>query len=248
MADVRLIPLSDRKILGELLNMRSPSDAMAAYYALEHPPERTKLYGYYQADGQPSGFLVEAQTGLDLFRPLLVPFAGMAIAVGSLIRAALEAGRPALIHLPLEQRTWAEAVAEVTQTQLVDLLRLNPGDFNPVINVLVVESQSPDGRPRFEIRSQSGITAAAGVNWIGDHFADVYLEADEQARNRGYARSVLSAISGLLLQQRRIALYQVDESTPAERAEAASIGFRPTGTRSIIAQAAPRPPGLSKES
>ena len=62
-----------RPVIRPLLDDRSTADALAAYYALYHPADRTELF-VYPADssaGLPRGFLVRARTGMDLFRPLV---------------------------------------------------------------------------------------------------------------------------------------------------------------------------------
>jgi len=44
-----------------------------------------------------------ASTGLDLFKPLLIPFTATDEAIRTLIAGALDPGRPYLIYLPIEQ-------------------------------------------------------------------------------------------------------------------------------------------------
>lgn len=234
MAEVRTIPLSDRRRLEALLDRRSAADALAAYYALEHPQERVKLFGYAAPDGDAIGFLAVAQTGLDLFRPLVVPFAAKPEFLLRLLRDALRPGQEFLLHLPADQVPWLEGEVEIHRRQVTELLRLERQSYEPVLNVLVVEADGPGKMPRYEIRTAEGTQAAAGVNWQGSHFAEIYLEADEAARARGLTKSVLSALVGRLLGERKIALYRVGVRRVSVKTEAFNLGFRPTGVSSAL--------------
>lgn len=237
MTEIQELPVSERGRLAPLLNLQSPGDATAAYYALDHPADRVRLYVDVAGNGSPRGFLVLAQTGLDLFRRLAVPFAGSPYVLASLLRRALQPGRPALLLLPLEQQAWIEGWLDLSEIRVSDIYRLHSAQYQPVPNVLVSASTSPQGGPRFEIRSPAGGHAASGVNWSGSHYAEVYLEADRDGRARGFAKSVLAAIAGQLLTERQIALYRIDEADSAAQAEAFEIGFRRTGDRVLLAQA-----------
>lgn len=236
MAEVRTIPLSDRQRLEALLDRRSAADALASYYALEHPQDRVKLFGYAAPDGEAIGFLAVAQTGLDLFRPLLVPFIAKREFLRRLLRDALRPGQEFLLHLPADQLSWLEGEVEVHLQRVTELLRLERSAYEPVLNVLVVEADGPSHTPRYEIRTAEGIQAAAGVNWQGERFAEVYLEADEAARGRSLTKSVLSALVGRLLGERRTALYRVETRRVSVKTEAFHLGFRPTGVSSALVE------------
>lgn len=237
MAEIAAIPLSDRRKLATLIDRHSAKDALAAYYALQHPDDRVRLFGYESARGEPRGFLALAKTGLDLFRPLAVPFVGRREILVRLLRDALEPGQAFLINLPAEQLKWLEDQVELRHVQVAEILRLEPSAYEPVLNVLVVEAESPDGTVRYEIRTATGLHAAAGVNWKGERFAEVYLEASDAARGRGLTKSVLSAIVGRLLGERRVALYRVETERISVKTEAFRLGFRPTGHRMALAEA-----------
>lgn len=234
MADVKAIPVSDRQQLASLLDTHSAADAMAAYYALEHPEEKVRLFGYAAGSGEPRGFLAVAQTGLDLFRPLVVPFVATREIMVRLLRDALRPGQSVLIHLPADQLGWLDGEVEITEEHSLELLRLEPSAYEPVLNVLVVESDTPSGQPRYEISTAHGLSAAAGVNWRGSSYAEVYLEADDRARGSGLTRSALSALVGRLLGERIIALYRVPTRRISLKTEAFHVGFRPTGVKTAL--------------
>jgi len=237
MPDIRRLSTEARGQLAPLLNPHSPADAAAAYYALDHPAERVELWVEFAGNGSPRGFLVLAQTGLDLFRRLALPFAATPLGLVSLMKESLRPNQPVLLMLPLEQETWINGLVELSESRVSNVYRLHTSSFQPVLNVMVVASEAPGGGTRFEIRSASGARAAAGANWRGPRYAEVYLEADAEARARGFARSVLAAMAGQLLSERRIALYRIDELDTVAQAEAFEVGFRRTGERSLLAQA-----------
>lgn len=247
---LRLDP-SERGQLSRLLDDRSASDALAAYYALRHPAERVELYAYTPTPAGATGFLALAHTGLDLFRPLAIPFVASPRGLLGLLRAGLRPSRPVLLHLPLDQQAWLGDAVTLSESRPAELLRLDLRAFRPMVNVLVVETQSPGGWPRYEIRSGQTVFGAAGLNWKGPAFAEVYLEVSPEARQTAYGRSVLAAISGRLLSESIIALFRVEDQDLEARADAMGLGFRPTGIRTLTAQAvlheqtaaAPAPPG-----
>jgi hypothetical protein len=242
MPEIRELPTEERGSLSSLINPQSPADAAAAYYALDHPASRLRLFVEYAGNGSPRSFLAMAQTGLDLFRQVAVPFANHPMGLVGLLRAGLSPGKPVLLMMPLDQEAWLGELVELSDVSISDLYRLHTSQFQPVLNVLVVASASPDGGPRFEIRSPAGGQASAGTNWIGSNYAEIYLETDDDGRARGFSRSVLAAIAGQLLSERRIALYRINESDVAAQAEAFEVGFRRTGDRLLIAQALLRAP------
>jgi hypothetical protein len=236
MGQVRPIAPEDRNQLASLLDRRSAADATAAYYALHHPSSKVKLFGYY-TNGKPSGFLTVANTGLDLFRPVVVPFAAQPFPMIALIREGLGSGRPALVHLPADQVGWVEGVLEMDEARTFELMRLSPQEFEPLINVLVVEALTPTGWPRYEIRSRDTVVAAAGLNWMGEYFAEVYLEVQPEARERRLGESVLAAIVSRLLSERRLPVYLIEVDDNEAQLEASTLGFRPTGIRTVIGSA-----------
>lgn len=237
MAHVRPIAPEERSQVASLLDRRSAADATATYYALHHAPSKVKLFGYYANDSTPSGFLAMANTGLDLFRPVAVPFAAQPFPLIALMRAGLASGRPALLHLPADQEAWLGGVIEMDETRTHELMRLSPQEFEPLVNVLVVEALTPTGWPRYEIRSRDTVVASAGLNWMGEYFAEVYLEVQPEARERRLGESVLAAIVSRLLGERRVPLYRVETGDNEAQQEASALGFRPTGVRTVIGNA-----------
>ena len=167
MPDIRRLPTEARGQLAPLLNLHSPADATAAYYALDHPAERVELYVEYAGNGSPRGFVALAQTGLDLFRRLVLPFAAHPLGLASLLKESLRPRQPVLLLLPLEQESWINGLVELSDAGISDVYRLHTSSFQPVLNVMVVAAESPGGGARFEIRSASGAHAAAGANWRG---------------------------------------------------------------------------------
>lgn len=234
MAHVEIIPCEARDTLRMLLDVRSAADALASYYGLVHECGRVQLYGFYPNSDHLSGFLALAQTGLDLFRPLAIPFAGTREGLRSLIEAALQPARHYLAYLPVEQQEFLIGVADLSPLQVSNLLRLDVRGFEPVINVLIERSQTPDGSPRFEIRSRGGF-AASGINWQTEFAVEIYAEGDAMGYRRGFTKSVLGALIHHLLQERLTVFLRVPDDDYRSFEDAFDLGFKPTGVRQVFA-------------
>ncbi len=229
--------MSERERVRRLIDPESAADATAAFYALEHSREKVELYGYFPRDDRPSGFLALAQTGMDLFRRLAVPLVSHPAGLNQLLNAALANGRPVLLQLTTEQAGWLQDPIGFEEEDRSLLFRLDSRAYEPVVNVLVVEAVAPDSQPRYEIRSGEKVYAAAGINWQGQRFAEVYLQELAGARQREFTRSVLSAIVGRLLGEKRIALYRVPHDNLSRRTEAERLGFRRIGPPLVLGEA-----------
>lgn len=227
--------------LRALVDERAASDALVAHYTFNHPPGRVRVLSYSTGEGQPTGFLTLAWTGMDLFRPLMLPFVRSRPALAALVQGAVAPSQPFIFHAPVEQFDWISDLIELGDLRTHELLRLDPSAYEPILNVLVVESEVSIGMPRYEIRTASGLHAAAGVSWRGERFAEVYLEADQGASERKMTRSVLSAVVGRVLGETRIPIFRVEKGALSLRTEAFHIGFRPTGVHTGTADALRRP-------
>jgi RimJ/RimL family protein N-acetyltransferase len=220
----------DRGELRSLLDSRRAADAQAAYYALHHPAARVRMWVYANG-GRREGFLVRAQTGRDLFRPLVILRAPHAGAAELLLRAALPTGSAFLVLLTEQSADWPLPLRLDEPPIRSRLLELNAARFEPIVNIFVVRSPSPDGLPRFEIRQGERLLAAAGVNWQSPEWAEVFVQTEPEVQNRGYGKSVVAALCRELLEGRRRVLYAVEESNNASRHLAEGLGFADTGER-----------------
>jgi ribosomal protein S18 acetylase RimI-like enzyme len=227
-----------------LLDTRSPADALASYYALYHAPDRSELFVYPEdgAGGSPraapaSGFLVRARTGLDLFRPLVTYRAQTEAAAAELLERGLQPGRPVYLTVPEPLALWANKYLTVTDAELHRVYRLNPQRYQPIINVLALTSTGADGLPRVEIRAGDRAGAVAGVNWQSPDFAEVYVYTDPAVRGRGWGKSVVASLVGLLRQSGRTPLYVVAETNEYSIRLAEAVGFDDTGHREYVGQA-----------
>lgn len=236
MQKVSSIDISRRSELEPLLNKNSVEDAIVAYYALDHPADKTRLYGYYGSGEKHTSFLVIAQTGIDLFRPLVVPFVPEGKALKYLIQTALSVQRNYLVTIPIEQRDILEGVVDVTEPRISEIHRLNLSFYDRVMNILAVRKENSSGWPRYEITSRKGGFAAAGVNWLSPHAVEIYTDADEEGRSRGFVTSVLSHIIEELMIEDRMILHRLDDDDTRGYMDAFSVGFRPTGVRKLISQ------------
>ncbi len=222
-----------------LLNERSVADALASYYALHHPADRSELFVHPKAahPNRADGFLVRARTGLDLFRPLVTFRAPTEDVALALFREGLIPGRPVYLTVPESLAFWANKYLTVTDAELHRVYRLNPARYQPILNVLAVMSASPDGTPRCEIRSGDQVGAVAGINWQSPHFAEIYVYTDPAMRGRGWGRSVVATVVGQILKSGRTPLYVVADSNEVSMRLAEAVGFEDTGLREYVGQA-----------
>ncbi len=226
----------ERRQVQTFLDDRSAADAFTAYYALYHDPKRTQIYLHADANQQIDGFLVRAQTGLDLFRPVVVMRAATPEIAGELLHQGLIAGRPYYLVAPLDLATTINTTLAATDAEVLCVYRLDLAVFSPLMNVLVVSNRAPDGSPRFEITQSGTVMAAAGVNWRSPHFAEVYVYTKSEARGRGWGKAVVSAVCAELVKNNLQPLYVVHEQNTASIQLAQSLGFKDTGAREYAAQ------------
>ena len=146
-----------RRSIRPLLNERDPADAMAAYYAFYHAEARTNLIIHQDSStGRATGYVAISRTGLDLFRPLVT----LRLPPGDLsdghdlVTRALPEGSAVILYAPARYGPLLNALFDFETDELYRLLILDQDRFEPIINVLVTQATSPDGLPRFVIRSQ----------------------------------------------------------------------------------------------
>jgi hypothetical protein len=228
------LPPEARAGLRMLLDPRRAGDAMALYYALSHPAAKTKVWVHQSPGGRKDGFLLRAQTGLDLFRPLVTLRAPDAEATGELLRAAFPASQAAIFSFPEPLGLWVLPLLAVESMMQLRVLRLNPARLEPLINILVQRAASPGGLPRYEIRNENRLLAAAGVNWQSSEWAEIFVQTDPDVRERGYGRSVCAALCRHLLEEKKNVLYAVEEKNAASMSLANGTGFEDTGEREVL--------------
>lgn len=219
------------RIVAAQLLTSNPSDAVASYFALEHDARRTRLVVRTNAHNRALAFVAVCQTGLDLFRPLVVMRGDDSAALRDALRESLAARRQYLFNAQPAARPDLEAVGELHGEVVNRIYTLNATDFQPIVNILVQTSKTPDGLLRAAIRARDGSNAAeAGTSWISSKYAEVFVNVIEGARNRGLGKSVVSAVSAQVLEMRRTPLYVVKPSNEASLKLAQRLGYRDTGT------------------
>ena len=227
---------AQRELVRPLLAPSNPVDAMTAYYALLHDPRRTHLTLHRTAAGGVDGFVAVCQTGVDLFRPLAVLRAPNERAVGELLHRAFASGRPFQVVVPVTLASAVREHVEIARSSLTHVYRLDPTRFQPVINVLVQRVAGADGTPRFEIESQGQLAAMSGTNWRSPTFAEVFVYVHPSGRGRGWGKSVVSACTASLLEERLRPLYMVEEGNEASRHIAEGLGYVDTGLREFVGE------------
>jgi hypothetical protein len=244
--------IAARRAIRHLLRERDAADAMAAYYAFYHSDDKTALVLSPEgAEDDPAdhadGYVALSRTGIDLFRPLVTMRLPtdrdvMAIqAAADLLDRALAPGQPVILNVPERYRPLVEALFDIQSEEQLRLYALAPARYEPIVNVLVTRSTGPGNLPRFTIRSsQSGeeeVVADASLNWQSPYFGEIAVNTRPQFRRQGWGRSVVSALSGHLIESDRIPLYVVSEENMASSQLAESVGFTDTGTRDLLLQA-----------
>lgn len=226
-----------RASLWALLDPHSPADALGVYYALHHPPERTTLVTASETGGRVTGFLVRARTSLDLFRPLVTLRAQDETTATALLREGLPVGQPVYLTVPLALGPWMNKHLSISDAEVHRLYRLRAERHQPSLNVLTLTSRDASGGPRCEIRPSGELGAVAGVNWQSPEYAEIYVYTDPAARGRGWGKSVVATLAGLVLKSGRTPLYVVAESNDYSIRLAEAVGFEDTGFREYVAQA-----------
>lgn len=221
--------LSAARIDAAQLLLRTPADALASYFALEHDARRTRLFVRRDASGRAAAFVAICQTGIDLFRPLAVMRARDDDALRELLREALQHGRHYLLSAPPSLQPAIADACHLHGDAVNAVYALSAADFKPVPNILVSSSRTPDGLLRATIAARSGDNAAeAGVSWISTRFAEIYVQVAESVRRRGLGKSVVSSLCSEILARGRTPIYVTATDNVASQKLAERIGFAHT--------------------
>ena len=225
-----MVDIATRTLIAPLLTSR-PADALAWYFALEHDARRTKIVARTGADGRAIAFVAVCQTGIDLFRPMVVLRGDDPTALKDALREALSPGRQYLFSAPVTLRPEIEQLAFLYGETANKIYTLNRADFKPVVNILVQTSHTPDGLLRASITARDHSPAAeAGTTWVSTKYSEVFVRVQEAARNRGLGRSVVSAISAQILALGRTPLYSASVDNLPSQHVAAALGYHDTGS------------------
>lgn len=237
-----------RRAIQHLLDDKNPNDGMAAYFAFHHPNEKTELFIHPAEADKADGYVALSRTGIDLFRPLVtlrLPPGDMH-ASAQLAAQAFAPDTPVIVNSREEDYPIVSGLFQIQTEEILLTYVLDPGRFEPIINVLVTQDEGPNGLPRFVIRQNDNgnrvTAAAAGLNWLSPRFGEISVTTAAGYRRRGWGRSVVSAMVHYLLENGRVPLYAVSKDNEASMQLAESLGFRYRGGRLIMAQAIYRPP------
>ena len=171
-----------RALIAPLLTTK-PVDAVAWYFALEHEARRTKLFLKKDAQGRTLAFVAVCQTGLDLFRPLVVMRGDDSDALRAVLKEALQARRQYLFNALPSSKPDLDSVADLHGEAVHAIYTLDNSDFKPVVNIMVQTSKTPDGQLRATMKTRDGDNAAeAGTSWISSRYAEMYVKVMEAVR------------------------------------------------------------------
>jgi RimJ/RimL family protein N-acetyltransferase len=239
--------IEQRRSIRHLLSPADPADALASYYALWHDPRRTQLAIHRDSQASVDGYVAVSQTGADLFRPLVTLRAKDEDAVPEMLSAALAANRPYRLIAPVTLASAVREALEISKASVDSVHRLDPSHFQPVINVLVQSVTGADGSARYQIESRGQLAAMAGTNWRSPSFAEVFVYVHPSGRSRGWGKSVVSACTSALLEERLRPLYVVQQDNPASVRIAESLGYVDTAVGQFAAEGWLRGSSLSSQ-
>lgn len=212
----------------------TPAYAKLSYFVLRHDASKVKLFVVHNDKQRIDTVVAHCQTGMDLFRPLIMVDGDDDARLQAALRQALMPGRQYLFSVSPRLRPDIETVATIYSPTMGHIYALHEADFRPTPNVLVQMGKMPNGRPRASIRARDDSAAAeAGVNWVSPKFAEVFVRVDERVRGRGLGKSVVSALSTQLLAMGRTPIYIAAEDNAASQRLALSLGYHDTGAREL---------------
>jgi hypothetical protein len=223
----------ERLKVRSMLSLSAPADALYAYYAFYHDPDRTELRVHEDANGHADGFLAVCQTGQRLFQPTVVLRTPKVDVAVKLLREALEPGRPYYLITTPDLKEVTSTVVEMPEPSISRVYAIDLSRFKYAINVLVVAAEGVEGRPRFVVRSREEIVAEAGVVWLSAHFAAVYARASSAARERDLGKSALSTCTRWVVRSGRHPLMIVGVEDCRATALAESVGYVDSGAREL---------------
>ena len=227
--------LEARKQIRRLMDDSDPADAPTAYYSLFHPPDRSTLLVHQDEGGKTTGFVGRFQTGVDLFRPLVTLKCPNPEATADLLGKALVVGRPYILFAGLNQLSMVGGLMEIENQRILRIYTIDPRYFNPQVNVMVASKRSHDGSPRCEIVAEGKAIAVAGLNWKSPAFAEIFVQVDSSARERGWGSSVVSCITEELLKNGIRPVYLVENGNEASLNLVEGLGYYDTGSRQVYA-------------
>lgn len=219
------MPDTLRAAIAESLT-NEPADALTRYFAVDHDPKRTKLFARQNARGKVMAFVAVCQTGIDLFRPMLVMRGDDSPTLRELLREALTPNRSYLFSIQPGLRADVEAECAVNNAEHNRIYTLNRADFRPIMNLMTTTSRTPDGLFRAAVRGQGDVVAAeAGVSWMSSRYAEVFVRVEASVRRRGLGKSVVSAVSLMTLDSGRAPLYMTSEDNAPSQKLAERLGY-----------------------
>jgi hypothetical protein len=231
MADASASTSTSNRIDAAQLLTHAPADALTSYFALEHDARRTKIHLRTDSRGRTLAFVCVCQTGIDLFRPLVVMRGPDSNALQDVLREALVPNRQYLFSASPNIQPDLAALCTISGESINAIYTLSRTAFRPVTNILVVGSKTPDRMLRASIAARNGGNAAeAGTSWLSSRFGEVYVQVLEGARGRGLGKSVVSAVSNDLLALNLTPLYITRTENKPSRALAERVGYQDTGT------------------
>lgn len=242
-----------RRAIRHLLDENEPADAAAYYYAFNHPEQKSRLHINPARSLRANSYICLAQTGIDLFRPLVTLRLPESTGAGGidfeasleLIYGAIPEGMSVIMSEPASYGPLLNLLFEIQKEEQLKLLVLDRRRFQPIINVLVTESESYNGLPRYVVRKtvddqsagRGDILASAGLNWQSSQFAEIFVHTKSANRRLGLGRSVVAAMIQHVIDSGRRPVYAASAENHASIQLAESVGFVDIGISKLLIEA-----------
>jgi hypothetical protein len=224
-----------RKQIRELIDDSNPAESPTAYYVLFHPVEKSTLFTVTNGHGKTVGFVGRFQTGMDLFRPLVTLKAPSPEVAAQLLSKGLVEGRPYIFFAGLNQLAMIGGSLHIENQRILRIYTLDPARFSPQMNVMVQHSTAHDGTPRCEVKHENKTISVAGVNWKSPAFAEIYVNTEPIARQKGWGKAVVSGLTERLLKSGLRPIYLVENGNEESRGLIEGLGYYDTGSRQVYA-------------
>ena len=115
-----------------------------------------------------------------------------------------------------------------------NVFALSAMNFEPIVNVMMQSSETPDKQLRAVIKTRENTNAAeAGTSWISKLYAEVFVSVIAAVRRRGLGKSCVSKVCEMVFDQQKTPIYVTAQDNVASRKLAERLGFKDTGAHEL---------------
>jgi len=218
----------------EFLAANRVDQALLRYYALFHPRELTRVCRLNGRTGR--GLVVVANAGFNDVR-LVTLASSDAAAARCLLYGCLEPANRYFFVAELRYARWLQRFLQHRSEETINVVAITDrSSFRPFPGPEPGPQRYRASRaggllPYFGYRYTRGgePVSQAFVIWQSDRFAEIGVFTRDDVRGRGYARAVVSALTGELLDRGITPLYVYDPANVASHRVCVALGYYPAG-------------------